>query len=78
MNPLRTQRHPPVLTGVAVGTKVAMAAAALARPDAYLVLLAGEVPLTHGWIDRQTAGMSTSACSLKLPRPLQSRNRTVQ
>lgn len=77
MNPLRTQRHLPVLTGVAVGTEVAMAAAALAGPDAHLVLLAGEVPLTHSWTDGQTAGMSTSACSLKPSRPLQSRKRAV-
>lgn len=67
MNPLGTKRHLPVLTGVAVGTKVAVAAAALARPDAHLVLLAGEVPLAHGWTDVQTAGMSNSACSLKAP-----------
>lgn len=68
--PLRTRGRLPLLTGVAVGAEVAMAAAALARPDAHLVLLAGEVPLADGWTDGQMAGMSASAPGLSLlPQP---------
>lgn len=66
--PPRTRGRLPVLTGVAVGTEVAVPAAALAGPDAHLVLLAGEVPVAHGWTDGQTAGMSASATGF-VPAP---------
>lgn len=44
-----TAQHPPgsTLTGVAVGTEVAMAAAALARPHAHLVLRTRGVAFAH-------------------------------
>lgn len=44
-----TAQHPPgsTLTGVAVGTEVAMAAAALAGPHAHLVLRARRVAFAH-------------------------------
>lgn len=63
----------PVLTGVTVGAKVAVAAAALAGPDAHLILLAGEVPLAHSWMDGQASGRSTMTLDPSLspntPRP---------
>lgn len=68
--PPRTRGHLPVLTGVAVGTEVAVPAAALAGPDAHLVLLAGEVPIAHGWTDGQTAGMSASATGFVAAPPI--------
>lgn len=47
-HPCRVQPRCPALTGVAVGTEVAMAAAALARPHAHLVLRTRGVAFAHG------------------------------
>jgi len=57
----------PVLTGVAVGAEVAVAAAALAGPDAHFVLLAGEVALAHGWTDGQTESRHERECHRACP-----------
>lgn len=49
--PRVTPPVPLILTGVTVGTEVAMAAAALAGSHAHLILLAGEVSFADGWTD---------------------------
>lgn len=46
-NPTAQRPHRSALTGVAVGTEVAMAAAALARPHAHLILRARGVAFAH-------------------------------
>lgn len=67
-----TAQHPPgpSLTGVAVGTEVAMAAAALARPHTHLVVRARRVAFAHRCErDRRRCRVSSPYTIPPSPRP---------